>query len=93
MEERKTKSGMCDCGCCGMMGHGGTRMLFRLLLVLIILAMVFWFGLKLGELRSEIYYGYGSRYSMNPYQEMPMMRVGYSPNAAASPTAVSPIQQ
>ncbi len=71
-EQKKDGKGVCTCGCCGShmgmgMGcacgaHGGTRMLFRLLLAIIILILVFWFGVKLGELRESIrgYNGYGS---------------------------------
>lgn len=52
---------------------GGTRMLFRTLLALIILTLVFWFGVKLGELRESIR-GYGG---YNNYYPMQIMH-GYS---------------
>lgn len=90
-ERKKEGKNVCDCGCCGshtgMMGmcscgaHGGTRMLFRLLLGLIILALVFWMGVKLGELRSELYYGYGPRYSTT-MRGYPSMMTLPSPTAA-----------
>jgi hypothetical protein len=100
MDEQKKegKGNVCTCGCCGshngMMGmgcacgaHGGTRMLFRLLLVIIILILVFWFGVRLGELRESIrgYGGYGSY----GYAPMRMMQ-GYGPMIPATGLPVTP---
>jgi len=97
MEEQKDKCAAgCTCGCCGSgkgMGcgcgwhGGGTRMLFRALLGVIILVLVFWFGVKLGELRESIrgYNGYGS----GSYYPVRMMQ-GYGtvqPPSATTPSA------
>jgi len=73
------------CGCCGGGGmcscgwHHG-HMIFRIILGVIFVMLVFWFGVKLGELR-EISFGYGGndggyRYGM----QMPMMRYYYAAN-------------
>jgi len=85
MDERKSKDmkkgERCLCGCDGSgMGcacgwhHGHT--LFRLLIGVILLILVFWFGVKLGELRESIrgYRGYnGTNYGSYGYRPMPMM--------------------
>ena len=83
--------GRCMCGCdgsgmgCGCGWHHG-HSLFRVLLGLIILAMVFWFGVKIGEIRQEIRLnGYGGYHeSQNFYSGMPMMRV-YQGGGTVSP--------
>lgn len=91
MDERKKdmKGNVCTCGCCGY-GYGmGTRMLFRMLLAVIILILVFWFGVKLGELRESIrgYNGFGSRGYYSPMQ----MTTGASvpPAMPIAPTTVT----
>lgn len=100
MEEQKGKGETCSCGCCssgkgmasgcscgcGWRGgwNGGGRMLFRVLLGLIILALVFWMGVKVGELRSELYYGFGPRYTTGYNRVMPMMQ-GYGSSGTAVP--------
>jgi hypothetical protein len=73
-EEQKQK---CMCGCDGsgsgcMCGWHHGHMLFRMLIGLIILVIVFWFGVKLGELRESIR-GYG--FESNSYAPVPMMSV------------------
>ena len=85
MEERKNTSQegmkegvcgpmcMCGCGCGWPRGH---RM-FRVILGLIILALVFWVGVKVGEFKTMIErnsaYGFGG-YSAGYYPEGGMMR-------------------
>lgn len=77
----------CGCGWHGGAGHGIAFMVLRCLLALVILFVVFWFGVKLGELKGAYGYGYGAGYHgmMNEmmggypqyfYQSAPMMHVG-----------------
>lgn len=88
-EERKK----CVCGCDGngtcMCGWHHGHMLFRLLIGIIILILVFWFGVKLGELREIVRGGYGGGqyYPMMRYRTMPSMTTMPSPTATPSTTA------
>lgn len=82
----KMKGGQCLCGCdgsgvgcaCGW-HHGHT--LFRILIGVILLVIVFWFGVKLGELREIVRGGFGDGYGSYGYQygmPMPTMHYYYS---------------
>jgi len=75
----------------GWHGGGGTRMLFRALLGVIILVLVFWFGVKLGELRESIrgYDGYGSG-GYYPVRMMQGYGVMSSDGTVQPPSAVTP---
>ena len=92
------------CGrCCG--GHccgGGRHLLLRWLLGLLILVIVFWLGLKIGEFKG-VFGGYGGNYSGMPRHmrsfNKPMMRSGYwgypgmmnnNPSAAQPQTGATP---
>ena len=71
MDEMKKDMGMnhgpaCSCGSCGMMGRGmcgmcGGRRFWALrwLLGLVILVIVFWLGVKIGEFKGSFEGGYG----------------------------------
>ena len=67
MEENKEGMNTCNCGCgCGkehgMMGHG--RWIAKKIVMILVLLVVFWFGTKLGELRTLM------RYSSEPRSMM-----------------------
>lgn len=55
-------------GCCHGWGFGPGRILIRILLTLLVLFVVFWFGVKVGELKAG--YGFGG------YGQTRMMRTG-----------------
>jgi len=82
MEDQKNmsmKSGMCECGCgCGW-PHG--HRMFRVILGLIILAIVFAIGVKVGEVKSRFEGGFGRRMYYHSYPTM--MQPGQG--AAAQP--------
>jgi len=58
----------CNCVSCGMGAHcacchgHGRYMVLRWILGLIILAVVFWVGVKIGEFKGSFEYGYGMQY-------------------------------
>ncbi len=49
----------------GMMGMGGRHYVAKRILGIILLIVVFWFGTKLGELRTLMQYSRGSHMMMN----------------------------
>lgn len=57
MEESKNKVCTCGCGCGWASGHR----IFRVVLAIVILAVVFWAGVKVGEITTMLreYAGYG----------------------------------
>ncbi|HVM77166.1 MAG TPA: hypothetical protein VMU07_03385 [Candidatus Paceibacterota bacterium] len=83
----------CVCGCdgsgmgCACGWHHG-HSIFRILLGVILLVIVFWFGVRLGELRAEIRggYGYNAYYGYGDYP-MPMMH--YYSNTQGAPAGTS----
>lgn len=81
-ENKKEESEGCNCMCCkargmmhGKMFHGGMGhhrfMFLRVILLLVILACIFSFGVKLGEFKSDLYgprfEKYTSRHEMMKY--------------------------
>jgi hypothetical protein len=74
--------GCCGHGCCGSSyggsgcgGWGGHRhSLLRILLAVALLLIVFWFGVKIGEVKVALYDAIGSGYDGSP-----MMYRGYLP--------------
>jgi hypothetical protein len=67
-EEKKDGMNTCNCryGCCrnhGMMG-GRHHYVAKRILGIIVLLVVFWFGTKLGELRTLMQYSRGSHMMM-----------------------------
>ncbi len=78
-ENKKEEMGGCGCPCCkvhgmmhGKMCYGGKGrhcfMILRVILLLVIIACIFSFGVKLGEFKS---YLYGSRFEeYNSHHEM-----------------------
>ena len=53
-ENKHGKCGGCDHGFCGE-GHGALRWVIGIILF----ALIFWVGMRVGEIKSEIYGGYG----------------------------------
>jgi hypothetical protein len=62
---------MCGCGC----GHG-RHMILRWVLGLVILLIVFWVGVKVGEFKTSAW-GYGMGYYGGMHRGMMMRRGGY----------------
>ena len=58
-------------------GHGGKHILLRWVIGLAILTLTFWMGMKIGELKSFLGFGYGIH--SGSYRSMPMMN-GYYGN-------------
>lgn len=100
MEEQKDKK-TCGCPCCcgsGMgngawHGHWHGHIILRILLAILIIGVAFWVGMRLGELRAEVYNAgyYGGRGMMRSYGYhggyAPMMQ-NYSaptPSAGSAP--------
>ncbi len=75
-------------GCMCMMCHHGKHRLIRLVLGILILAVAFGIGVKIGELKTRLgFYGYGmmgNEYSA-PYG-YPSMMGGYYNNQVVAPT-------
>ena len=93
--------GQGQCGsCCGgmcssMMGHGchgGKRYLIQVILKIIILILVFWCGVKIGEMTGFIKASYGQKIEQNGFGSG-MMRGGwgnYSNNSVTNPSGGTP---
>ena len=85
MDEIKQDSHMvCNCPMCRGMGrYGHGHWVLRWLLGLVILFLVFWFGVKIGELKSGFGYGYEHHGMMMQHRTMqyfPQQRMGIMPN-------------
>ena len=82
MENNQTTSGHpvgCKClmcmGICRMCGFGHRYILLRWLLGLLILIVVFWLGMKIGEFKGAFEGGYGMQRGM--YFQQPMRNMYY----------------
>lgn len=93
-EEKKNGNGKmgggmtCGCGCGGH-GHSWMFFLLRTLLTIIILMVVFWFGVvagRLGDIRSYVRNGYASPAYGGAGGAMPMMRIN---GATSTPTSAT----
>jgi hypothetical protein len=81
MEEKMEGGNTCNCGCHKMHGMMGGRHIAKKIVMILVLIVVFWFGTKLGELRTLMEYsrgshmmmdgGYGSRMMTTPATAMP----------------------
>ncbi len=67
--------GCCGSGCCGGRCYGGWgghgHSLLRIVIVLFLFAVVFWMGVKVGEVKEQLYNSIGEHYAQ------PMMYRGY----------------
>jgi hypothetical protein len=96
MDENTEGVNTCGCGCGKMHHHGmgGKYWIAKKIVAIIILLVVFWFGTKLGELRTLMQYSRGSHMGMTMgmgggYGGRMMMENG---GAAAMPTTAPAAQ-
>ncbi len=84
--ETNKKGMMCEsCGgggmhggcCCGYSAYGDRHVVLRLILGIFILMVVFWMGVKIGEIKA-MFGGYGRHGGYGEYG--PVMMRSYSPN-------------
>lgn len=77
----------CAHGTCGAWhGHWFGGAIIRIVLALLITAFVFWLGVKVGEVKSELYGGYGD----NGYGGYMMYRTPYGYGGMMSPYGAYP---
>ena len=78
---------MCGCGCGWVKGHR----VFRIVLAVVILMVVFWIGVKVGEIKAIIGESYGYRHAYPMMQDnQQFYGPTTNPPSAAVPTGRAP---
>jgi len=105
MEEQKNSvSGeTCNCGCYSRRDRYCRRPILRVVIAVVAFAIVFWFGVKMGEMRGGFGYRYGQHrggfgnYRMMspgvPYPAMPYNGRAYGSVTSTAPAVPLPTQQ